>query len=303
MESNTKQGWWKRRLASPFAAGINWYHKHVLDEGLLLRLPGWRHNFPSWIEDVNPSKIIRTVHGFDIRCNVFDYVGEQIIRNKDWESLIGATIAACIPQGGVGVDVGANIGFHTMRMSRAAGPTGRVVAFEPVLSNFAVLIDTLQRNRVDNVMALNLALSDRDGVDRIVTDGPHSSLRQTVDGKSRQLTLVMRGGQLPIIGPEETIDLLKIDAEGLEKQVLEGISGLLGRVRHVICEISPDWADVEGIHSLMKAEGFHHVATPPEGSQLFQREKWISPENQAIPGYHDVLFYRDMTDSLAALVR
>ena len=40
------------------------------------------------------------------------------------------------------VDVGANVGHYTKRLSELVGPKGRVIAFEPILETFSILSES-----------------------------------------------------------------------------------------------------------------------------------------------------------------
>jgi len=264
-------------------------------------VPDWIHNYPSWTQDLNPRKIIRTIHGFDIVCDTFDYVGRHVIADKDWESLIGRTISVCARKDGLCLDIGANMGFHTLVMSKSVGPGGRVISFEPDLRNLSALINNIRLNKISHILPVSLALSDHvQIVNMAAPSGINyglSNLRESAEGNKGHLAMVVRGDMLPLLKHGETVSLVKIDVEGLEVQVLSGLSGILDRIQHLICEVSPEWADVTSIFTIMKNAGFNYVATPP-----IHGGKWFKPETKKIDGQHDALFYRTMSPELAALV-
>ena len=58
------------------------------------------------------------------------------------------------------IDVGANVGVFTARLSELVGPAGRVLAFEPVPTTFRILVHNSRLFRFPNVSFLNVALSD-----------------------------------------------------------------------------------------------------------------------------------------------
>jgi len=57
------------------------------------------------------------------------------------------------------LDIGANVGHYTKRMSELVGPGGRVIAFEPVPATFALLAANVQRFKHANVTLINAAAS------------------------------------------------------------------------------------------------------------------------------------------------
>jgi FkbM family methyltransferase len=129
-------------------------------------------------------------------------------------------------------DVGANVGYYTLLASHKVGPTGRVVAFEPLPENVRLVRRHLRLNRVRNVSLHEVAVSDHDGHARFA---PHASnamgkLSDTgsVDVAMVSLDSMTNAGQFP------DPSLLKIDVEGAELGVLRGASHVLGRARPTI---------------------------------------------------------------------
>jgi len=129
-------------------------------------------------------------------------------------------------------DVGANVGYYTLLASQKVGPTGRVIAFEPLPANVCLIQRHLRLNRVQNVSLQEVAVSDHDGRARFA---PHASnaMGKLSDSGSVEVSMVsldflVSGGRFP--DPH----LLKIDVEGAELGVLCGASRLLARARPTI---------------------------------------------------------------------
>lgn len=74
-----------------------------------------------------------------------------------------------IPRSATVADIGANIGWYSAHIA-ALDPTAQIVAFEPVPSSFNWLCKTLVRNAFPNLVAEQLALSNRAGVMEIFVD-------------------------------------------------------------------------------------------------------------------------------------
>jgi FkbM family methyltransferase len=68
-------------------------------------------------------------------------------------------------------DVGANYGQSTLSLARSVGPSGRVIAFEPVSEVFAHLVFNIELNPSLQVMAICAAASDRNGESDFLFDG------------------------------------------------------------------------------------------------------------------------------------
>jgi len=137
--------------------------------------------------------------------------------------------------GDAAIDVGANVGHYTARMSELVGPTGRIIALEPVAETFAVLAANAQHFRFSNVTLLNLAASDESTCCRFSIptwpDGTLNTYLAHVDPHGPISCLAVRLDALELPLP---IRLAKIDAEGHEVRVLNGMRRLLQRDRPVV---------------------------------------------------------------------
>ena len=139
------------------------------------------------------------------------------------------------------IDVGANVGHYTAKLSRLVGPSGRVLALEPVPKTFELLAHNVRRLPTANVTLLNLAASDRPTVAGMEvptgSDGLENGyLAHISEGTSGINILCMPLDALRLPRP---VKLVKIDAEGHELPVLRGMSELLKRDRPtLIVEVS-----------------------------------------------------------------
>ncbi len=144
------------------------------------------------------------------------------------------TVVLCgrlLRRGDVVMDVGAHAGYFTVLFARLVGPQGRVYAFEPHPRNFAVLTRNVRRRRLANVVLLNKAVADRDGV---------MSLHETAGSLGHSLVAVKPGSRPTTVGvvsldgfAEESgvahVALVKVDVEGAEPEVFQGMRALLHR--------------------------------------------------------------------------
>src|SRR5882672_1432078 len=77
-----------------------------------------------------------------------------------WETAVVDALVDVVHSGNCVVDVGAHIGFYTLLLSKLVGPSGRVLAFEPLMWNFSVLYDNIRLNNCSHVTAINKAVLD-----------------------------------------------------------------------------------------------------------------------------------------------
>lgn len=155
----------------------------------------------------------------------------------EWHSLMECAIrldylqhGIKLAEGGVVVDIGANIGSFAIVAAQRVGKTGRVYAYEPNPSAFERLKANVALNGLTNVVAINEAVGKEDGVLQFhisrnsafgslyaqVDDHAHGE-GETVQANVRSITTVLREA-----GPR--IDLLKMDCEGSEYDILESVS-------------------------------------------------------------------------------
>lgn len=159
------------------------------------------------------------------------------------EAVIGELLANLRPDD-VFFDVGANVGTYACL---AAGnlPDGHIVAFEPEPTNAARLRDNANLNGLD-IEIHQFALADADGTAHLERAGaaPGAGEHALADDESdRTVEVIQRTGDQLIeaeVVPVPTV--IKIDVEGAELKVLEGLSETLARdtCRLVYCEVHPD---------------------------------------------------------------
>ena len=144
---------------------------------------------------------------------------------SDYEDKFSAALLAAVTVW----DIGANVGYYTEELSRRAS---HVVAFEPVLDNFL----QIEARGLGNVTCRKMALGDRKDEVRISKAGTTSSLvgGAVGDDLEYEVVMVMPGDALVDL-PRP--DVVKIDVEGFELEVTQGLNATLKSVRAVYMEV------------------------------------------------------------------
>ena len=137
-------------------------------------------------------------------------------------------IARQLKPGDTFVDVGANVGYYTLLASHLVGATGRVVAFEPDPTAFAILERNVRLNGLENVTLEQKAASNEPGTVELFVDaenaGNHRIFRGE-EGEGIEVEAVKLDNYFKGPGRAfDTVDFIKIDTPGAESVVLEGIS-------------------------------------------------------------------------------
>lgn len=137
-------------------------------------------------------------------------------------------LAEAVPSGGTVLEGGAHLGFVTVHAARAAGPTGRVLVFEPNRSVHGVLLANLEANGVAaRVEVFPQALGDARAVGRLSVSGDTSSLFGSQGGAPCDEVEVVRADEV-VTG---TLDVVKLDVEGSEAAALRGMEGCFAGAR------------------------------------------------------------------------
>lgn len=140
-----------------------------------------------------------------------------------------ANLIKCLPPGSTCLDVGANIGLTTIATA-VGNPNIRVIAFEPVPSNAALLAQNIQTNGIENCTIVNTAVGDHVGRVSINDNGPWS----IVGGGSVEVPMTTLDTYCAEQLPGTRIDFIKIDVEGYEPNVLAGAAQILAQWRPII---------------------------------------------------------------------
>jgi FkbM family methyltransferase len=162
------------------------------------------------------------------------------------------SILAFLRPGDHVLDLGANIGVHSLAFAQTVGPSGRVISVEPQHYCFQLLSANVTLNQLAQVHALRAAVGEARGacaVPRIDPMHRHNAGATTVSIEKPAST------QAQDIVPMITVDslglarcdLIKIDTEGFEDRVLQGAQATLQAHRPVV------YAEVHDREKLQRA--------------------------------------------------
>jgi FkbM family methyltransferase len=197
------------------------------------------------------------------------------------EPMVQEAMRRVLKPGSVFWDVGANIGFHSLVAACLVGEGGRVVSIDPEETNIVAVTTNARINSLPNISTIQAAATASSGPveilsvrytlwTRLATVGHHpfERGRRTVRGLALDDLLAAGGVPAP--------DLVKIDVEGGELEVLEGMSEVLREHRPaIIVEMHGKTASVAEVlraagYVLSNLEGPDPVDSQPEIHVLAQ---------------------------------
>ena len=153
-----------------------------------------------------------------------------------------ALLTSTVRTGDTILDVGAHVGTFSIPLARAAGAEGLVCAFEPTKWSYDLLLLNVELNGLAGVIRpVNRAVSDQVSSYSVETPNQRNTGGSYLVESEEGVQSVVLDDWVPRHLSDRSIDLVKIDVEGMEPFVLAGAKSLIAS--HQPCvyfEISPD---------------------------------------------------------------
>ena len=242
----------------------------------------------AWLE----SGVLRVYQGhagglaFDMRHLPISHAHVGSIAAGNLESAVQEAMVRHLPRGAVFYDIGANLGFFSLLGAHMTGLTeGRVYAFEAAPDNAEAIRANARLNQIGNVEVIAKAVAAHSGRGRlqVVDDqswsklaeyGEHPYTERVIEVELVAIDDLVAGGVLP---PPA---MVKIDVEGAEIAVLEGMRDTIERHRPaIVCELHDTHAEFV---ATMTAHGYRLINL--EGTIPVQ-EGGASAHALALPAY------------------
>ena len=198
------------------------------------------------------------------------YIDNVLLKTGKFDERIIQVIKLALANGGMYLDIGANFGYYAVLAAKMPGVS--VLAVEPSPREFTRLQENTQLNNLKNIRSLEVAVGDFSGKRMLhLSDlwntsmnsfnpafkgGNASGNHQSVEVKCHRVDDIVTTDEY------KDLKLIKIDVEGSEYEVLQGMSNLLRHFNGIlICEITPGVSEddpnhINEIYSILKAQGF-----------------------------------------------
>jgi FkbM family methyltransferase len=181
-----------------------------------------------------PLRLKSCRHGLFLYLATDRYIGHSLDVYGEWSEEELRLLANFVRPGDTVLDVGANVGTHTVALARMVGPQGTVVALEPQRALFQILCANAALNRLPNVEAIQAGVGRTSGW----MHAPRIDYSRVENFGGVSLFEKPAGERVAI----RTIDdldlpacsLIKIDVEGMELDAIAGAAGTLRRHRPIL---------------------------------------------------------------------
>jgi FkbM family methyltransferase len=162
------------------------------------------------------------------------YLGRSLDLYGEFSEIEGRVFDRVLSPGQSVVEVGANIGAHTVHLAKLVGPRGAVIAFEPQRVMFYLLCSNLALNEQFQVRAYRAAVGNASGSIKV----PVLDHRAAANFGGISVSSTGPGEDVPLVMLDRfslpSLRLLKIDVEGMETEVLLGARQTIARHRPII---------------------------------------------------------------------
>jgi FkbM family methyltransferase len=277
--------------------GKAWVWSHIAEKGF-----AWR----------SMALKARTDAGVSMNVRLPDLIQTFIYFFGVWEPLITSHIKRTLKPGDVFIDVGANVGYHSLLAAHCVRKAGRVYAVEASPSIFRALSANIAQNDARHIAAFHCAAGAEFGEISIYLHGDDNlgatttlaALAQT-RGAAVEATVPLK--PLPdIVGPEtlKRARMIKIDVEGAEWPVVCGFIRLLPEMSaDILVEINRTALAAQGLSIADFVAAFTRAGYQPwKIENVYDAAFYIDPPRYALRPLAsldfeqvDVVFRKDLS--------
>ncbi len=216
----------------------------------------------------------------------------RVVKNfSDSEEPDLAMVKRLVKSGDLVVDIGANIGVYTSRLSKLVGTAGTVISIEPIPPTYDVLQNTVSRLGFGNCVLVNAALAAATGSAvmevPIGSSGSENLYRAHIVNTPSGENLAHYKVRVETLdnllrGEERRVSFIKVDVEGAELGLLQGSHETIKRSKPIwLIEVNddPDIESNSGNKVFRLLEGAGYKAFWYDGKELRSRQRGESSVN------------------------
>jgi FkbM family methyltransferase len=165
------------------------------------------------------------------------------------------------------LDIGSHYGYTAMAMARLVGAEGRVFAFEPMLTTAGCISRSMAINRLRQVTIVPMGLGSPLELEVRQISTTRGMADSTLNGRGDETAIFVASFDWlwpRICGGDSHFDGVKIDVQGMEIEVVQGMTGVLKMWRPKLALEVHAGVDREVLLALLESCGYTRNATPIE---------------------------------------
>ncbi|MFK8011407.1 MAG: FkbM family methyltransferase [Marinicellaceae bacterium] len=250
-----------------------------------------------YIGFINSGIVIKRIDGINYELDLEEAIDNAMYYKGSREPDTSQALKALCKSGHTVIDIGANVGSHSLPIASFVGVEGQVYAFEPVPWAVNKFKRNLELNNINNITLETIALSDINEQEVEMSFrasfklGSKSGVGEDgkIDGgwwdecehvKIRMETLDNYVSNHQI----DRIDLIKLDVDGFEGKVIRGALGTLSRFKPIlIMEVAPTWTKMRGDNMMDILSKLKEIGYEFYSEKGFVRIKNISESIDNLP--------------------
>lgn len=218
-----------------------------------------------------------------------------IVNHGIWEPNETYWFTRSVKAGNTVLDIGANVGYYTLLGAALVGEEGVVYAFEPDPVSFRLLEQNVRLNGLQNVVLEQKAVSNEPGSIRLYLAEENKGDHRIFETEGRRESIEVEAVSLDeyFRGHEGSIDFVKIDTQGAEAVIIQGMSelirdndGMLMAVEFWPYGLSEFGFDAAELLEVLRSFGFHFfdlgIWQGRGGKFVFSRAKRLQLEEKEI---------------------
>ena len=196
-----------------------------------------------------------------------------------------------VREGDVVIDIGAHVGYYTLLMAQLVGKKGKVFSFEPDPLNFQLLKKSVEINRFDNVILVQKAVSNTTEKIKLFVGNNDRAINRIYDAKLGDAKESIEVESITLDeyfqDNSESLNFIKIDSEGSEAKIVNGMQRLLSENRKLVMmtEFFPFLIQKSGNDpnqhlKLLEKAGFHlyNILDKEEKTNAINSENFLKNE-------------------------
>ena len=167
------------------------------------------------------------------------YIGKSLSEYGEWSEAEVSLLKQLLANNENIIEVGSNIGTHTIPLAKQVLKGGFVYAIEPQYQNYKLLLDNVKDNELNNIKVLKIAVSSKEGeaymntFDENIPSNYGDSKIFSFNFKNAESVPVKTLDQLfyDNVKEKKSIKLIKCDAQGQELNIILGSRKIIDKYK------------------------------------------------------------------------